>query len=86
MVKVKGGRGGDVELTETIGRDVLDTSSGVTWESIAGLQGAKPFLHEALPMWLHNYFQVIRKPWKGVLMFGPPGTGTEHCVNTYITS
>jgi hypothetical protein len=79
VVKAAGGRAGDLELIESIERDILDTSSGITWDMIAGLQGAKELLHEALvlPMWLPNYFQGIRKPWKGVLMFGPPGTGVH---------
>ncbi|CAE7656418.1 katnal1 [Symbiodinium microadriaticum] len=49
----------------------------VKWESIAGLNEAKHLLQEAvvLPLWMPDYFKGIRRPWKGVLMFGPPGTG-----------
>lgn len=36
---------------------------------------AKRLLEEAvvLPMWMPDYFKGIRRPWKGVLMVGPPG-------------
>jgi katanin p60 ATPase-containing subunit A1 len=67
----------DMELIESIESSVLDTKLNVTWESIAGLNEAKQLLQEAvvLPLWMPDYFKGIRRPWKGVLMFGPPGTG-----------
>lgn len=41
------------------------------------MREAKRLLEEAvvLPMWMPEYFKGIRRPWKGVLMVGPPGTG-----------
>ncbi|KAI3918874.1 hypothetical protein MKW98_017322 [Papaver atlanticum] len=57
-------------------RDVLETSPGVRWDDVAGLNDAKRLLEEAvvLRLWIPEYFQGIRRPWKGVLMFGLPGT------------
>ncbi len=67
----------DLGLIEGIERDILEAKVNVTWESIAGLSEAKHLLQEAvvLPLWMPDYFKGIRRPWKGVLMFGPPGTG-----------
>lgn len=43
----------------------------------SGAADAKRLLEEAvvLPMLMPGFFTGIRRPWKGVLMFGPPGTG-----------
>ena len=67
----------DKHLIEMIERDILESTPSVKWDDIADLRQAKSLLEEAvvLPLWMPDYFQGIRRPWKGVLMFGPPGTG-----------
>jgi katanin p60 ATPase-containing subunit A1 len=69
--------GPDAELAAMLEKDVLDHSPGVKWDMIAGLRDAKRLLEEAvvLPLLMPDFFQGIRRPWKGVLLFGPPGTG-----------
>ena len=58
-------------------RDVVDRNTNVNFDDIAGLDDCKKCLKEAvlLPIMFPLYFTGIRRPWKGVLMFGPPGTG-----------
>jgi katanin p60 ATPase-containing subunit A1 len=70
------GTGFEKELVETIKRDILVATPNIRWTDIAGLREAKQLLEEAivLPLWMPDYFQGIRRPWKGVLMTGPPGT------------
>ncbi|XP_055905632.1 katanin p60 ATPase-containing subunit A-like 1 isoform X2 [Eupeodes corollae] len=65
------------ELVDILERDILQKNPNVHWEDIADLQDAKKLLEEAvvLPMWMPHFFKGIRRPWKGVLMVGPPGTG-----------
>ena len=55
-----------------IERDIIDNQPGVRWDDIAGLKEAKRLLEEAvvLPLLMPDYFKGIRRPWKGVLMFG----------------
>ena len=51
---------------------MLEANPNVKWDDIAGLEDAKGLIQEAvvLPMIMPNYFQGIRRPWKGVLLFG----------------
>jgi katanin p60 ATPase-containing subunit A1 len=52
----------------------LISSSSVTWDDIGGLWDAKRVLASAIGL---NLARVPGKlePWKGILLFGPPGTG-----------
>jgi len=70
-------QGPDQELAAMLENDVMDHSPGVRWTDIAGLADGKRVLEEAavLPLMMPEYFTGIRKPVKGVLLFGPPGTG-----------
>lgn len=52
-------------------------STGIVFDHIAGQEDAKALLEEAVvyPSLMPDYYQGIRRPWKGILLFGPPGTG-----------
>ncbi len=67
-------RVGDFTL---ISERFFDSAAPHRWDDIAGLSEAKRVLEEAavLPLIMPEYFTGIRKPFKGVLLFGPPGTG-----------
>ncbi|XP_039288932.1 katanin p60 ATPase-containing subunit A1 isoform X2 [Nilaparvata lugens] len=69
--------GYEPHLVEILERDILQRNPDVQWDRVAGLEEAKTVLQEAmvLPMLMPDYFKGIRRPWKGVLMVGPPGTG-----------
>ncbi|XP_030551493.1 katanin p60 ATPase-containing subunit A-like 2 [Rhodamnia argentea] len=64
-------------LAESLTRDIIRGSRDVTWESIKGLENAKRLLKEAvvMPIKYPKYFTGLLSPWKGILLFGPPGTG-----------
>lgn len=69
--------GYDKDLVEALERDIVQRNPNIHWTDIAGLEGAKKLLEEAviLPLLMPDFFKGIRRPWKGVLMVGPPGTG-----------
>ncbi|KAL9887678.1 katanin p60 ATPase-containing subunit A1-like isoform 2-T2 [Glossina fuscipes fuscipes] len=69
--------GYEPHLVETLDKDILQRNPGVKWTDVAGLNEAKTILQEAvvLPIIMPDFFKGIRRPWRGVLMVGPPGTG-----------
>ena len=62
---------------DTLEKDILQKNPNVQWNDVAGLNEAKSILQEAvvLPLIMPEFFRGIRRPWKGILMVGPPGTG-----------
>ena len=71
------GNGPDADLIQSLERDVMEKNPNVNFDDIADLDDAKMLLQEAvlLPILMPEFFTGIRRPWKGILMFGPPGTG-----------
>lgn len=69
--------GYDKDLVDALERDILIRNPNVHWSDIAGLKEAKRLLEEAvvLPTLMPDFFKGIRRPWRGVCMVGPPGTG-----------
>ncbi|MBP7120456.1 MAG: CDC48 family AAA ATPase [Methanolinea sp.] len=59
-------------------REVLVEVPDVTWEDVGGLEDVKEELREAVEWPLrypHVFAKLATKPPKGILLFGPPGTG-----------
>lgn len=65
------------ELRKGLESSIIGTNPNVSWDDVAGLEGAKSSLKEAviLPTRYPQLFEGERKPWTGILLYGPPGTG-----------
>lgn len=70
-------RGLDKDLIEKINNEIVDSGEKVTFDDIAGLENAKQTVNELviLPMKRPDIFTGLRACPKGLLLFGPPGTG-----------
>mmetsp|Transcript_67424 Transcript_67424/g.78246 ORF Transcript_67424/g.78246 Transcript_67424/m.78246 type:complete len:443 (-) Transcript_67424:64-1392(-) len=66
---------------------IVKIKPNVPWSNIAGLEGAKDALREAviMPVRFPQLFTGNRKPWKGILMYGPPGTGKSYLAKAVAT-
>jgi vacuolar protein-sorting-associated protein 4 len=92
-----GGKGKDAEgdnvdadskkLRNALAGAILQDKPDVKWEDVAGLEGAKEALKEAviLPIKFPHLFVGKRQPWKGILLYGPPGTGKSFLAKAVAT-
>jgi len=66
---------------------IVAEKPNVKWTDVAGLEGAKEALKEAviLPVKFPQLFTGKRKPWKGILLYGPPGTGKSYLAKAVAT-
>ena len=66
---------------------ILTDKPNIKWEDVAGLEGAKEALKEAviLPIKFPHLFVGKRQPWKGILLYGPPGTGKSYLAKAVAT-
>ncbi|KAJ4974059.1 hypothetical protein NE237_007233 [Protea cynaroides] len=64
-------------LIEHVSNEIMDRDPNVRWDDIAGLDHAKKCVTEMViwPLLRPDLFKGCRAPGRGLLLFGPPGTG-----------
>lgn len=70
-------QGVDEHAAKQILNEIIVRGDEVHWSDVAGLEIAKNALREAVvyPFLRPDLFQGLREPARGMLLFGPPGTG-----------
>ncbi|KAF2641410.1 AAA-domain-containing protein [Massarina eburnea CBS 473.64] len=70
-------RGVDEQAAQQILNDIVIQGDEVHWDDVAGLEVAKSALKETVvyPFLRPDLFMGLREPARGMLLFGPPGTG-----------
>lgn len=74
------------KMIELIKSEIMDCGPNIHWDDIAGLKFAKTAIQEAVvwPMLRPDIFTGLRRPPKGILLFGPPGTGKTLIGNVFL--
>ena len=70
-------RGVDKQSAQNILNEIVIQGDEVHWDDVAGLDIAKSALKETVvyPFLRPDLFMGLREPARGMLLFGPPGTG-----------
>lgn len=95
-VKVSGDRGSESDegddpekkkFQNQLSGAIVMEKPNIKWNDVAGLEGAKEALKEAviLPIKFPHLFTGKRTPWRGILLFGPPGTGKSYLAKAVAT-
>jgi len=71
------GKGVDMNAAMQVANEIVVKGDEVHWDDVAGLDAAKLALKEAVvyPFLRPDLFSGLREPARGMLLFGPPGTG-----------
>ena len=77
QIKKKLPKGVDEGAANQIFNEIVVQGDEVHWDDVAGLDVAKKALKEAVvyPFLRPDLFMGLREPARGMLLFGPPGTG-----------
>ncbi|KAG6809772.1 Vacuolar protein sorting-associated protein 4 [Tricholoma furcatifolium] len=75
------------KLRANLSSAIVSETPNVKWDDVAGLEGAKASLKEAvvLPIKFPHLFTGKRTPWRGILLYGPPGTGKSYLAKAVAT-
>ena len=67
----------DSKIDAKVETEIMIANPGVKFSDIIGMQEMKKILYEIIivPAIRPDFFTGIRKPQRGILLFGPPGTG-----------